>query len=171
MIRTMAVVLLAVATAGTPIGDAGMSVSLAIPSRDGVRRVSVGSPAHDFHVLVRNIAATPQKIWDATFSWGYYALSFEVVGQDGSVSIIRKRETAFTRNVPGTWTVDPGQSFVFDVYLGDRTVWDGVPIPGPSCKDMRLRAIYTVSPDEESKKLAVWTGRVSSATESILLCQ
>jgi hypothetical protein len=163
--------LLGVAGAGSPIGDTALAVSLAIPSREGTPRVSVGSPTRHFHVIVRNIGETPQRIWDETFSWGYEALSFEVVGDDGSVSVIRKKKTVFIRNVPASWVVDPGESFVFDVYLGNRKIWDGVPSPGPSCKTVRLRAVYAVLPDEESKKLSVWTGRVSSTTERIELCQ
>jgi hypothetical protein len=170
MTTATAVLLLGIAAAGAPAGDAAISVSLAIPSREGARRVSVGTPTRHFHVIIHNLAGTPQRIWDATYSWGYYALSFELLGADSSVTIIRKRETVFTRNVPGTWTVDPEGTFVFDVYLGDRTVWAGVPSPGPNCKDIRLRAVYEVSPDEESKRLAVWTGRVSSTTENIQLC-
>jgi hypothetical protein len=171
MTTATALLLLGVAGAGSPIGDMAIAVSLAIPSREGTPRVSVGSPARHFHVIIRNIGETPQRIWDETFSWGYEALSFEVVGDDGSVSVIRKKEAVFTRNVPAYWIVDSGGSFVFDVYLGNRKTWDGVPSPGPSCKAARLRAVYAVSPDDESKKLGVWTGRVSSTTERIELCQ
>lgn len=170
MTRTTALLFLLAAAAPT-VGATGISVSIAIPSRDGARRIAVGTAKTHFHVLVRNTVDTPQRVWDETFSWGYYALSFEVVGDDGAASTIGKKMTTFTRNIPASWTLGPGDSLVFDVYLGDRSLWEGVPLSGPRCKTVRLRAIYEVVPDAESKRLRVWTGRVASKTEAVEVCQ
>jgi len=170
MTMATAVLLLGVTAVVSSDDDTAISVSLAIRSRDGARRVSVGSPRRHFHVVLRNTGETPRRIWDDTFSWGYHALSFELVGDDGSVSMIRKKETVFTRNVPAFWTVNAGEAFLFEVYLGDRKTWAGVPAVSPTCNTVRLRAVYAVSPDEESRRLGVWTGRASSSTEDIELC-
>jgi hypothetical protein len=170
MTRTTALLVLLTAAAPT-VGATGISVSIAIPTRDGARRIAVGTAKPHLHVLVRNIVDTAQRIWDETFSLGYYALFFEIVGDDGAISTIRKKVREFTRNIPSSWTLEPGESFVFDVYLGDRSLWEGVPLPGPSCKTVRLRAVYEVTPDAESQRLRVWTGRVASKTEPVKVCQ
>jgi hypothetical protein len=73
MTRTTALLVLLTAAAPT-VGATGISVSIAIPTRDGARRIAVGTAKPHLHVLVRNIVDTAQRIWDETFSLGYYAL-------------------------------------------------------------------------------------------------
>jgi hypothetical protein len=171
MMPATTLLFLLTAAAAPSTADATISVSLAIPSQDGTRRIAVGTPHTHFHVLLRNNLDTPQRIWDESFSWGYYALSVEIVGDDGAVSAIRKKKTDFTVNIPSSWMLGPGGSFVVDVYLGDRRKWEGVPLPGPACRTIRMRAVYEVIPGEESRRLRVWTGRVASSTETVELCQ
>ena len=171
MIRAVALFVLSTAAAGAYADEATVSVSLAIPSRDDARRISVGGADAHFHVLLSSQSSAPQRIWDETFSWGYYALSFELVGEDGTVREVRKKKVGFTRNVPASWILEPHGHFVLDVYLGDRRTWEGVPRPRRDCEIVQMRAVFEVTQDEASRKQSAWTGRVVSSTHGVTVCE
>jgi hypothetical protein len=151
--------------------DAPVAISITIPQReDGSRRVVTGRPTEHFHVLLSSLNG-PLRIWDDAFEWGYYALSFELVREHGDVRAIHKKPMDFTVNVPAWLRLEPPDHLVFDVFLGDRRVWDGVPQALPNCERAQLRAIYEVREDARSAELHVWTGRVASELTSVMLCQ
>jgi hypothetical protein len=151
--------------------EAPVALSIAIPQReDGTRRVITGRPNEHFHVLLSSRTG-PLRVWDDAFSWGYYALSFELVGEHGDVRTIHKKPMDFTVNFPAWLRLEPPDHLVFDVFLGDRKIWDGVPQALPTCERVQLRAIYEVKEDAHSAELHVWTGRVVSELTSVMLCQ
>jgi hypothetical protein len=148
-----------------------LSVSLDIPSRDGERRVDVGRRDSHFQVILTSRSSAPQRIWQEKNSWGYSALSFEVIDRKGVRWIVRKRTEVFTRNGPGWWTLEPHGHLFLDVYLGDRSIWEGLPRTSSGCETVQMRAVYEVKADDESKKERVWTGRIVSDTQAVTLCE
>jgi hypothetical protein len=171
MTRALALLLLSTSAATVHSDSPSLSVSLAIPAREeGPRRVTTGSATAHFHVLLSSQTNSPQRIWDEAFSWGYSALSFELVAENGAVRVIRKRPMDFTVNFPAWSTLEPHGHLVIDVHLGDRRVWDGVPPTLPNCELIQMRAVFEVTPDVESRRLHVWTGRVVSDLAQVMLC-
>jgi len=150
-----------------------ISVQLAIPATaDGTPpRVQLTRAGSHFHVLLSSHSSSPQRVWDDVNSWGYYALSFELVDDSGAVSVIRRKAEGFMLNYPGWWALKPYGHVVRDVYLSDRIHWDGVPRAMPDCETVKMRAVFEVKPDVESERLKVWTGRVVSDIEPVRLCE
>jgi len=120
--------------------------------------------------MQESLASAPLRVWDDTFSWGYYALSFEVVDGDGA-HVVRKRKVGFTRNAPAWWLLSPSSHLVLDVYLGDGRLWEGLPSVSSGCRAAQVRAVFEVAPDDESDKERVWTGRVVSDVQEVLMCK
>jgi hypothetical protein len=167
-ILTLTILMAAVAVEAS---DVPLSISLVIPSRDGSPRIVVTAPRDHFHVVLRNSGSGPLRIWDTTFSWGYFALSLEFVGDDGAKHLIHKKQVAFTRNFPAAWLLEPQGYVVLDVFMADTTRWEGLPTVPSDCISGQLTAVYRVAPDPESVKQNVWTGRVVSASRSVSLCK
>ena len=75
---------------------------------------------------------------------------------------------AWRKNYPDWLSLRPGESYVLNVdFFSERGqgIWDNAPKPtkGGSAKRLiRMRAVYEVTPDDESAKLGVWTGKVVS---------
>ena len=151
--------------------EPSIKVELVIPSQDGAGRVSLDNARAHFHVLLSNVSPRQQRVWRDSSSWGYYALSFELTDEGGTRHEVRKRRTGFTRNVPASWLLAPGGHLVFDVALGDKMVWEGVPKLGQGCRPFQLRASFDVTPDSTSAEQTVWTGHTASSTESVSLCE
>ena len=152
--------------------DEQLSISLSVPARDDARRIDATGPGPHFHALVSNRARSPLRIWDDTFSWGYYALRVEVTDARGQTSVIHKREVAFTRNIPAFWKLPPGEQLAMDIHLGDSRTWEQ-PSNGGSrgCVPVTIRAVYDVTPTTESARYGVWTGRVASVPAHVELCR
>src|SRR5262245_16994810 len=101
-----------VAQAAQPV----FALSIVIPSGSAGPRLGA-TPKALFHVLLSNQSGVTQRGWSDNFSWGYYSLSFRLVGDDGVEHIVRKKKVGFTVNYPESWTVEPSGHVVFDVYL------------------------------------------------------
>jgi len=147
--------------------DSGLSVAIVIPHVDddlGELRWSAGPPAPYFHVLLRNTTTAPQRIFQEWNSWGYYALCFELTNESGETTVVRKGIAFWTRNGPSYWTIAPNDFAIIDVYFADRGTWgDGFWLKsGNPTGRVKLRAIYQVNADESSKKLSIWTGKITS---------
>ena len=171
MTRLAGLVLLFLIAAVADAGDPALAVSLVIPSDDGVARVNVSDPKAHFHVLLRNQSATPVRVWDSTFSWGYYALSLELVDEKGTRRVVRRKQTAFTRNIARAWLLEPEGYVVLNVFLGRPGEWEGLPELVSDCLLVQMTAVYDVASDAESRKQSVWTGRVTSRTRQVSLCK
>jgi hypothetical protein len=143
-------------------GEQSLSVSIAVPSDSDGRRVEYRDPTSHFHVVLSNASSRPQRVWQDCCSWGYYALSFELVDESGTKWVAKRAQTGFTVNYPAYWTLGPGEAHVFDVYFGDDTQWEGFRLPIDRRQERSLTAIFEVSVDKEAVARGAWTGRVVS---------
>ncbi len=82
--------------------------------------------------------------------------------------VAKKKPMEWTKNYPDFMELAPGEHYVIDVY--PHRGWTGFPLPA-SGKEMKLklRAVYEIRPDDDSKKLNVWTGRIESDPVDVTL--
>ena len=139
--------------------DAPLSVSIAAPLYGETRPISLHGRQPHFHVLLTNTSDAPLHFWREWCSWGYYALSFELTDEHGKTWIAHKKKTRWTYNFPDFWTLLPKDSLLIEVYFTDKDRWEGF-LSRPT--HLTMRAICEVRPDDESRKLDVWSGRVAS---------
>jgi hypothetical protein len=82
--------------------------------------------------------------------------------QDGRTITISKKPGEWNKNFPSWFEMAPGARMVINVDLGPLA-WQNLP---PSDKSgevkIRLKAVYEIPEDRESKKHGIWTGRVAS---------
>jgi len=145
--------------------DEPITVSIAVPVHHQYRSLNDGD---HFHILVKNVSDKPVRLWTDRFSWGYDNLSFELIGDDGTITTIQRTPRSWTKNFPDWLEVAPGECWVIDVNWFTakvKDIWEKAadrPESSPKPKLVKLRAVYEVHPDAESKKLGVWTGKVLS---------
>ncbi len=155
--------------------NSALAVSIAVPyaknrlsafgqhsdTRD--TRVLCRSWDKGFHVVVRNTSDKPQNVWQDSVSWGYYALSFEVLDESGKQWVARKILVPFFGNGPMFWTFKPDETLVIDVCFDDHQESDWQKWKGfPHNQTVSMRAVFEAGENEFSKKYAVWTGRIIS---------
>ena len=115
-----------------------------------------------FHVVVTNLSNGPISLWQEWCSWGYFNLSFEARDAGGRTTTIAKKPRDWTRNFPCPVLIAASEHWVIDVDL-EPSVWENSPLAGGSGRaTVRLKAVFEIREDNESKKERVWTGRVSS---------
>jgi hypothetical protein len=159
-----AVLLVALSSAAQERVAPGLSVSIA-PS--GTGRVEYRQPKDHFHVILSNTSSKAQRVFQDSNSWGYYSLSFELEDPGGKKWVAKKKRTAFSRNVPSWLEIPPGENLVIDVYWGDESAWEGFP-PFETEKNLKVRAVFEIKPDAETKQFQVWTGRMTSPTQKVV---
>jgi hypothetical protein len=116
-----------------------------------------------FHVMVTNVSKETIRLWKEWCSWGYYNLSFEAREGEGKVKLISKRIPGWEKNFPDWIAIPPGEHLIIDVGL-EPSLWKNSPLAGRSGEaTLRLKAIFEIPEDEDSKEHKVWTGRVTSA--------
>jgi hypothetical protein len=154
-------------TSEVDTGKNPIAVTIAIPcSQNGERVIQYSTTAPHFHVLVSNVSEQPQKIWKEWCSWGYYALSFNLTDPDGkSWKVTKNMPHAWQANGPDNWTISPHESLVIDVDFADSATWQPFPHPKEWPQTFTMQAIFEAQPDEWSKKLSVWTGRIVSKAD------
>ncbi len=124
-----------------------------------------GASAH-FHVVVTNVSREPIRLFKEWSSWGYFNLSFQLTDEAGSSVNVEKMQRAWTRNYPDWETIPPGGHHLREVTF-DPTDWAGLPPPDAHRrKAVRMKAIYDIQPDWDTKEHGVWTGHISSPEES-----
>jgi hypothetical protein len=148
-----------------PDAAAPIRVAFAVPLHHGHRTLN---ERKHFHVVITNVSDKPVRLWTDRFSWGYDNLSFEAIAADGSVTPIAKRPRDWTKNYPDWHELAAGETWVIDVdWFSDegRAIWEHTPARDAGLKPMlvKLRAVYEVKPDRQSKELGVWTGKITSA--------
>lgn len=137
-----------------------------VPARSGLSGagISMASDVIDhFYVILTNTSRQPESAFEPWNSWGYYSISFEMETSKGKVIKIAKAPSVFTRNIPRTFVVPPGEQMVSPIKLNDD--WIATPIMSIADEEpipVRLRAIYEVGPTPESSAQKVWIGRVES---------
>ncbi len=157
--------LLTVSLAGAATPE--LSVSLAVPTKDGDRVLLLHERGGHFHVLVSNVSDEPQRVWMDSCSWGYNALTFELADAAGKTWIVKKQPSEWSKNSPNWWTLAPGEPLVLDVHFADTNVWEGFPRPVNASQVVSVRAIFEIKPDKFSDEYKVWTGRVSSDVKKL----
>jgi len=117
-----------------------------------------------FYVILTNVSKRAQAVFNPSNSWGYYAVSFRLRTGDGHIVAIRKKQTGFTKNLPSTFLIPPGEQVVYTIKLDEE--WEAkpqAPIADKPPINIGVMAIYEIAPTPESMQQSVWTGRVESA--------
>ena len=130
--------------------------------------------AHDkpraFYVVLTNVSAEPQAVWEYWNSWGYQTVSIELTTVDSRKYLVSRRQEDFTRNFPSTFLIEPGEHQVYAIRLDQE--WDTHPsLPKAAETPITLKAIYEVVPTPEAAQYKVWTGRLESRTYKFNLRQ
>lgn len=124
--------------------------------------MAIKSP-DSFYVVLTNISKTSQAVFEDRNSWGYQSVSFDLQTQDGRKFIVTKKTHEFTRNVPSTFTIQPGEHMVYPITLNDEwTSSSGLPMADETPIPITLRAIYEVNSTLEASREKVWTGHLES---------
>lgn len=130
------------------------------------RGISMATESHDgFYVILTNLSKEAQSAFLPSNSWGYYTVSFEVQTEDGRKFAVFKKPTDFTKNIPSTFVIPPGESMVYPIRLDDQ--WDAVPalpIADETAIPITIRAVYQLDPTQESAAQKVWIGRMESSS-------
>lgn len=157
---------LTLAAAQAMADDSPISISLAIPAQWGGRALENFQDGHatHFHVIVSNVSGQPQRIWQ---EWGYFGLTFELTDEQGKKWVARKCPRGWDKNFPSTWTLDPHESLVLDVYFTDTNIWQGFAMPKRNSQTVTMQAVLEFKPDENSRQIGVWTGRAVSKAEKV----
>jgi hypothetical protein len=141
-----------------------LELKIAVPVHHQHRSLNDGD---HFHVLVRNVSDQSIRLWTDRYSWGYSNLSFEIVGDDGKMTPVRKKPRGWDKNYPDWLELKPGDTYVLNVNFNVADVWDNPPkASGAKPTQLKLRAVYEIEADEQSAKLGVWTGKVQSAVDT-----
>jgi len=150
--------------------DSVISVAIAVPAH-GSHRVLEYSGGHEshFHVLISNVSDKPQKIWREWCSWGYYALSFEITDESGKTWTATKKARDWDKNFPDSWTLAAKETLVLDVHFAGSDTWEGFPRPSGVSQTITIRAIFEISPDKDSQRDSVWTGRALSKADKFVI--
>jgi hypothetical protein len=118
-----------------------------------------------FHVVVTNVSGEPVRLWKEWCSWGYFNLSFVATAEGGRPVTVVKQPRGWDKNYPDWEVVPPGGHHVREVTF-DPATWPDVPLPEPNrSKPVRMKAVFSIRPDNEAKEHGVWTGQVSSPEE------
>ena len=124
--------------------------------------ITLGGPTQHFHVVVTNVSGNPIRVWREWCSGGYFTLSFQATDEAGKTTTVKKNNRGWDKNYPDGTTIPPGDHPVLEV-LFDEATWQDPPLPeqGKS-RTVRLRAIFEVPADQDTKASQVWTGRTLS---------
>ncbi len=116
-----------------------------------------------FFVCFRNDGSAPIKLLAEACSWGYEAISFDVVNPTGKSFRITRKLRIWDKNYPMPVPVNPGAAVVRGVDLKDGT-WEGVPadMEGPA-KGWKVRVVLNVAAETYLAQEHFWLGRRSSA--------
>lgn len=145
--------------------EPGLTLSIAIPQahhgyasmRSWKKR---GRSAH-FQVVLRNETPNPIVIRQDSSVLGYKALRFEATDEHGKLLSLDRAMPVSNSKTPATSSIKPMEDFVIDVSLNDRTLSTDRFLLGSGHR-VTLEAIYEAYPDDLTRKLHVWTGRITS---------
>lgn len=134
-------------------------------SRPKVKSIAFGNDK-DFYVVLTNTSKEPQSVFEAWNSWGFAAVSFELMMPDGKKILVSRGTEDWPRNFPSTFLIPPGEHQVYVIRLDKR--WKTRPeLTGDI--QIKLKAIYHVEVTKESTQHKVWTGRVESRLYDLTL--
>lgn len=114
-----------------------------------------------FYVVLTNKTDKEQRVFETSYSWGYYALSFEITMPSGEMVIVSRKPIFSSPNIPTTFMIQPNGHFVFEVTLDKG--WIGKPDFGKDGQtNAKIKAIYELSARKRLKERGVWIGRIES---------
>jgi hypothetical protein len=119
-----------------------------------------------FYVVLTNTTSEPQRVFEAWNMWGYKAIAFECLTEDGQRAIVSRKDQDFDKNYPSTSIVPPGEHYVYAIEFTNQN-WTMAPSLRFSKAEavvVHLKAIYQLTPTRESQKLGkkIWVGRAES---------
>jgi len=114
-----------------------------------------------FYVVLTNQSDKPKFVWETWNSWGFNSISFEITSADGKTHVLTVKPQIFTRNIPSTFKILPGEHQIFPICLNDE--WNGRLTYSKAGNDsVKVKAIFEIKPSPEDAENNVWTGLVSS---------
>jgi hypothetical protein len=130
------------------------------------RAITLGGPTQHFHVVVTNVSGNPIRVWREWCSWGYFTLSFQATDEAGKTTTVKKKDRGWDKNYPDWTTIPPGDHLVFEVSF-DEATWQDPPLPEQGkVRTVRLRAIFEVPADQDTKASQIWTGKTLSPEDA-----
>jgi hypothetical protein len=141
-----------------------LEIAIAVPKNPLNERVAGYMSYRDsrFHVVLTNVSDRLLRIWTEGNSWGYDALSFEISDRKGKTWRAQRKPRPWDKNVPYYLLLEPHDQMVIEVTPANPDEWEGFPHAPDQPQTFKMRAIFEIKPDRESKRLEVWTGRVVS---------
>ena len=140
-----------------------------VPStfRDKIgRAIELHNSTRHFYVIVTNTSGEPVRLWREWCSWGYFNLSFVVTDEGGKTVSVKKRPRGWDKNFRDWSIVPPGGHMVFEVSF-DEAIWQNAPLPDRGrSRAIKMKAVYEVPADDDTKEFGVWNGRISSPEET-----
>ena len=124
---------------------------------------TVGLKDKKCFVVIRNQSKFAINIWGEDCSWGWSNISFEV--RAGSkVLPVKRDEINWKRNFPLPVKLLPGDIFVREINLEDRTwAWAKVVDFCQANKNAKITAQLQIENDSTAKAEKVWTGSICAA--------
>ena len=150
----------AVASNSQPMDNTDKKFSLKIvPSSNEPESGPYINIHRQMNVVITNKTESDLAVWAENCSWGYRCLSFKILFGDDEFTVVQKGQN-WTVNGPSAFVVKPQDHFVSNVRFIDEK-WQGLPQKWDSQK-VRIKAIFQIKPDDESRKLGVWNGKMES---------
>jgi len=114
--------------------------------------ISERSRTDHMMVYVHNSSDKPIRLWDTSFSEGYYMFSFRIDTGNGIVTVKRK-QIDFTRNIPRSHTIAPNDSSLFAFDLSDESwVWSKNLIKN---RGLKVSALLEIVESEGTKEKSI----------------
>ena len=150
--------LVVVLIASVAMAEGGLELEIVARDRDELHEIRLAREGDHFHVILTNAVDHELRIWEEWNSWGWACLFFEVLDEDGSIAeeIRRDQPRCWTVKFPSWQTLEPGESWVFDVTL-DPTEWGHDLCGGPNT--LFIRPVYEVPADDQTAEHGIITGR------------
>ena len=135
---------------------------------DAIRaHIEPGSTPGAGWVVLTNRSAADVRVWQFGNTWGDEALSFEA-SAGGSTVRVEREPQVYTRNVPASVLLTPGDRFAIPFDLLDGT-WKLEAIGYPLPHQCGVAAVYDVPRSPEAIEHHVWVGRITSERVTIPL--
>lgn len=115
-------------------------------------------------IYFKNTSSVELRLWELWNSWGYWSISFELRDERAHslYTIVRRRDTDFTRNFPSYFALAPGERHALYMDLGDGWWERDEAIAHLKDIPLSVRISYLVTPSQEADELGVFVGSVVS---------
>lgn len=114
-----------------------------------------------FSLEITNTSQSPVRIWNTSFSYGYYSIYFQVSPSNGKSCSIRRKLARWTVNIPDFHLIQPGDAYIHKLELTDGT-WDLNKCNLDPQTEIDIAAVLEIIPDEYTDTYGVVTGRYES---------